>query len=207
MDRKQRKITPALEKEILAQAAEGNSARTIAAWLLAERGLKITHQAVGQLLRHTRQTRAEVAKVVVREQLAKTVLSDLERLDRSLKKVGRIELRTHSLALRYLERLANLEESEGKRADFDSKKAKEEARARTLAFEHAHFFVDAALKATDRVRALANTKLHFSGADEEDDGDLSRMKKTANDELLTRLDRLADRLAPGSGTPGSDPLA
>jgi hypothetical protein len=184
-----RKITPRLEVEILTKATEGASTRAIAQWLRDERGVTVSHQAVANLLRQTRQTRAEVAKVVVREQLAKTVLSDLDRLDRSLRKIVRVETRAHNLAIHYLERLAKTAAVQDGPSNAAEKRS-------TKNLERAEFFVDAALKATDRVRTLVVAKLHYSGADGADDeGELGRLKKGAGDELLSRLDVLADRAA------------
>lgn len=79
-----KKLTPTLRREILEKAALGSSAREIAAWLAAERGVKVSHQAVGNALRQVRTERADVAKAVVREVLVKTVGGDLAHLDELL---------------------------------------------------------------------------------------------------------------------------
>ena len=76
-----RKITPDLEREILAHAAQGMSTRAIAEWCGRERGVKIAHASIADLLAKTRETRGEVAAAVTREALRPHVTSDLDRLE------------------------------------------------------------------------------------------------------------------------------
>jgi len=74
------KIAEIHEQFVLDLAAHGKSTREIAA-ALAERGCNTTHVSVSRWLKKRRAERADVAKVVVREQLAKTLTGDLDRLE------------------------------------------------------------------------------------------------------------------------------
>lgn len=73
-------IPPNLERDVLSQAGKGKTTREIAAWL-AEKGVQVSHKTVAKLLARHREERADVAKVVVREELQKTLPSDLRRLE------------------------------------------------------------------------------------------------------------------------------
>lgn len=84
-----RKISPALEREVLKKSVAGQSTREIAAWLDAEHGVKVTHQTVANLLRQTQETRADVAKSVVREALVGQLVPDLERLEQIRQEAAR----------------------------------------------------------------------------------------------------------------------
>jgi len=158
-----RKITPVIEKEILRKAADGESSRAIAAWLLASRGLKITHQAIAKVLRGTRQERGEVAKAVVRERLTKTVVSDLDGLDaerecamRERERLGKVAARLHKEAIALFDSLESVDADQKSAATIAVMKAAESALKAT----------EAMLKASDRVVKVIDTRLHFSGADE-----------------------------------------
>lgn len=188
-----KKISPKLEKEILAKAAEQYSNRDIAKWLKDERGIKISHQAVGNMLRQTRDARAEVAKVVVRQTLGKTIVSDLDRLNREQNRVERLGRRMYRRAIAALDALEGA--AVGTMSSEDLK----------VAIAGVGDFADLALKATDRVTKLAGVKLHLSGADAENDQ--SRGAASASDELLAKLDSLADRLSPGERPESGDPEA
>lgn len=192
-----RKITPNLEKEILAKAADGGSTRAIAAWLLAEHGVKVTHQAVAHLLRQTRQTRAEVAKVVVREQLSKSVISDLGRLEREQRRMERLSKRLHRLAIRSIDKVEQMSGNGPVAASVEelvhsvtqSEDVTPEQAA--LVVSAASDMADAAMKATDRVTKLSALKLKLSGANDEEK---ATDDAAADDELARKLDGLAKRL-------------
>src|SRR3990167_4247151 len=74
-------IPPASESEVLAKAGEGWTTRRISQWLKDEKGIEASHATVAKLLAKARSFRADVAKVVVREELGKTLLTDLEHLE------------------------------------------------------------------------------------------------------------------------------
>jgi hypothetical protein len=190
-----RKIGPDLEKEILARAAQGHSARVIAQWIRDDRGMKITHQAVGHVIRQTRQTRAEVTKLVVREALTGQVVSDIDVLAESLRRVVRLEERLHARAHKSLDTLEKMAagETDGITAE-DFK----------IAVLSGHDSSELALKASDRVRSIADTKLHYSGADDKDTtGDNSvEGVRAAQDELLGRLARIASAGEASRDRPG-----
>jgi hypothetical protein len=145
-----RKLTPQLEKEILKKATDGESTRAIAEWLGTARGIKISRQAIGKLLKHTRETRAEVATIVVREHLGKTVISDLERLAREGKRASRLGTRLYNEAHAMLEELR----SSGDSLETKSKLANGIAK-----------MAKTALDATARVESIASQRLKFAGAD------------------------------------------
>lgn len=174
------KISPKLEKEVLRLAAEGQSSREIAAWLLKERGVNVSHNAVAKRLRQTRVERAEVAKAVVREKLGKSVIGDLERLEREQRRVERISKRLARLAVKTIDKL---EQALGgdERLDPDSLQA---------AVATAESMRQGALQASDRVAKLAGMKLRLSGADEAPDNE----EREAAEQLGSRIDSLAARL-------------
>lgn len=76
-----KKLSPDLHTEILVQSARGGTNRAIAEWLLAEHGVKISHQAVGRFLKETHVERGEVATEVTRAHLAPKITADLDRLE------------------------------------------------------------------------------------------------------------------------------
>lgn len=77
-----RKITAELEPEVLRKATEGWSAERIAAWLFTAHKVQISGTAIRKRLTQTRTDRADVAKVIVREVLGKSIPEDLARLER-----------------------------------------------------------------------------------------------------------------------------
>jgi hypothetical protein len=85
-----RKLNQELEREVLGKAVEGWSARRIAQWLGDDHGIKISFQAIAQLLEKTRTTRADVAKAVVREKLVPQVAGDIELLAKHQAKLDQI---------------------------------------------------------------------------------------------------------------------
>lgn len=195
----QKKISPAIEKEILAKATEGATNRAIAEWLRGRHGLKISHQSVGKLLKQTRQARGEVAKAVVRDVLVKTVVGDLARLTREQIRVAKLGTRLHKRAVTALDesdrvRASVLDDQEMSTKD---KLSLLDASSRSLAD-----LCDLALKTTDRAAKLADLKLHYAGADSKDDKDA---ETAPNDELLARLDSLASRSHAARAAAEDDP--
>lgn len=83
-------ITPDLEKDIIEQSAEPRaSQRSIAAWLLANRGVTIAHQIVGRILRETHAARADATRAHIREHVAPHVIGDLDRLEEIRREAAR----------------------------------------------------------------------------------------------------------------------
>lgn len=142
-----RKISPELEKELLKRSAEGHTTRALSAWVLAEKGIKISHQAIGNLLRQTRRERSEVTKAVVREQLTKTVTADVDVLGETQDELRRVKALLLARALRDLEaERVIVSEGETKEASVES--------------------VEQFRKVCDTLTKVTNTKMHFAGADE-----------------------------------------
>ena len=75
-----------IQEIILDLAGKGKSVRAIADALVTLHGYKTSHMAVQRCLKELRQGRAEVAKAVVREELAPVLTNDLRRLERFAKK-------------------------------------------------------------------------------------------------------------------------
>lgn len=84
------KITEVLEPFVGELAAKGCSTRDISAQLQRVHGVKVSHATVAKYLSSRRTERADVAKVVVREQLSQTLTADIKRLDRFAKKAVRL---------------------------------------------------------------------------------------------------------------------
>jgi hypothetical protein len=81
-------IPEVLWPEILEQSGNGWSTRKIADWLNQVHSL--THHAVAALLKAQRQQREETSKAIVRERLGKTVLLDLQALEREGVRVRKV---------------------------------------------------------------------------------------------------------------------
>lgn len=75
------RIPSDLTEFILAKAGAGLSTREISKALLDEKGLKVSHAAVGRRLREIRDERKPIAQAVIAEKLGKTVTTDLDELD------------------------------------------------------------------------------------------------------------------------------
>jgi hypothetical protein len=90
-----RKLTPALEVEIMTKAAEGFSSRAIAAHLLEEHGVRLTFQTIAAYLARTREERGAITQAVVREKLAGVVVPGLDALGRETERVRRLCLRLY----------------------------------------------------------------------------------------------------------------
>ncbi len=74
-------IPPVLEPEILAKFGEGWSSTRIAEWLRTEKAIQTSYRSVARVLERTQKERGDVARGVVREQLQKTLVTDLEVMD------------------------------------------------------------------------------------------------------------------------------
>lgn len=83
-----RAIPVALEPLVLEKAAHGMAGREIAEWLEKEHKVKTSYRSVLRFIERTRADRAAIAGAVVREELSKTVLSDLDRVEHIRSKVA-----------------------------------------------------------------------------------------------------------------------
>lgn len=160
--RHNKKISANLEKEILKRSAHGDSGPQIVAWLLAEHGIKISRQAITDLLKKTRVERSEVAKAVVKDELTGQVTSDLQILMQSLRRVERLERRLHAKANRFLTIAEKATKGEP-----GPDGAPLTIEAVVAASEGANDAAAIALKASAEVRAQVDTKLEFAGAKED----------------------------------------
>lgn len=62
----------------------------LCAWLLADHGIQVSEVTVRKLLRSQLEQRAEVAKVVLREQLGKSLLTDVDRLEKHARQLDQM---------------------------------------------------------------------------------------------------------------------
>lgn len=76
------KIPTAVESELLEKAAHGASTRELSQWLRDTKGIDASYKSVQRLLKSKHAERAEVSKAVLRQELGKTVLTDIERLEK-----------------------------------------------------------------------------------------------------------------------------
>lgn len=176
-----RKIPPDLEPLILAKFGKGGSSRSIANWLKTEHSVECSYGSVARLLKRARTERADVAKAIIREKLGAVVLNDLDRLSFEQRRVEKLARRLHKRACASLDAI-------------DDSKGVMNPESLRLALQAVDSFVDLALKASDRVRTLADRKLHYSGADS-DDADQAKVNvfptdfSGVTDEQLNRLAR------------------
>lgn len=145
-----RKITPDLERKILAESAKGNSSRAIAAWLLKEHGVTVTHQYVGKLLHQTRLERADVTKAVVQATLLPLVAGDVKVLGDQQARLDADIVGFRERVQRAIEREKELEKNPERLPA--AARMTDEA-SRTL------------LRAEDLLTKVTDRKLHYSGAD------------------------------------------
>lgn len=82
------KITPELHDQIVARAAGGESSRATAAWLLAKHQIKVSHVAIGNIIRKHRTERGTVARHVVATKVEKTLAKDLDDYGRRIESLG-----------------------------------------------------------------------------------------------------------------------
>ena len=134
------KIPPDAEPGIYARAGEGKTLAEICEWLHKTHGVRVSPTAIRKKLAKRRKEREVVAKAVVREVIAKTVTTDLDVL---AKQQGRLA----KLATRHFNRALKNEQGEFER--------KSPTELYCLVVE--------------QLRKVAETKLHFSGADAPDD--------------------------------------
>ncbi len=76
-----RGLTAIQERELLRQSSNGLSSREIADWLLKTHGIKKSRETISRIVKVAHQDRSEATKTVVRDVLAKTLSSDLGRLE------------------------------------------------------------------------------------------------------------------------------
>jgi hypothetical protein len=132
-------LPESIHPELLTKHGEGLSSRAIAAWLKDEKGIVVTHHTVARFLKATLAERGATTRKVVQEELSRSVISDVDVLSRRLGSMN-------ALAARLAKHLRALDLND---ETFDD-------RAKTL------------VAVTESVRKLAETKLHFAGADTTD---------------------------------------
>ena len=76
------KLTPDVLRECIGRAAAGESAESISRWLRTDRGVDLSARTLRARLAKTRQERGDVAKIVVRETLSRTLNADLAALEK-----------------------------------------------------------------------------------------------------------------------------
>jgi len=77
-----RKLSDAHQEIALARIAKGESQAAVAAWLKKHHRVSVTPQAIAKVVRRHRSERADTAKVIAREHIARTLPTDLETMDR-----------------------------------------------------------------------------------------------------------------------------
>jgi hypothetical protein len=75
-------IPEILEPAVLERAVSGSTCYEIADWLKAAHGVETSYRSVSRLLERLRAERKSLTQAVVREKLGKTVLTDIDRLER-----------------------------------------------------------------------------------------------------------------------------
>jgi hypothetical protein len=76
------KLTPELREALLERVAKTGKQRDALVWLKKHHGVAITPQALSTLVRKNSSSRADTAKVVAREHIARTLPADLAEFDR-----------------------------------------------------------------------------------------------------------------------------
>ena len=84
------KLSEADKAFIVKRASEGSTTRRIAQELKTQRGVSVSHVAVGYVVRQARSESAEVAKTVVREILTSGLREDVETLEVERARLARI---------------------------------------------------------------------------------------------------------------------
>ena len=82
------KISQEMHTEIVARAAGGETSRATAAWLLATHGIKVSHVAIGNIIRKHRDERGTVARHIAATKVEKTLVADLDDYGRRIDKLG-----------------------------------------------------------------------------------------------------------------------
>lgn len=187
-DKQRNKLTAELEKQVLAKAAEGETAQTIADWLKAEHGIEISRQAIVKRLKATREERAEVARVVTRQVLGKSVTSDLELFQKKLEQANKLCDKLYEKlfwAFGVVENSTNDEPLSP-----DAKPITDKI------LDMAHAIVATypilCLKASQRIEVMIARKLKLSGADPNEDS-AAKMRE-AQQALTEKLDSMAVKL-------------
>lgn len=178
------KITEEMLPGIYALAAKGKSLTQICAALLESHGVTVSPSAVRKHLTKRRVEREVVAKATVREQLAKTVLSDIDVLDSEKRRLRRLAGRLYATAAKPLP---------------PGLDAVDELAARAAIGATCELY----LKTVDRLTKVVHTKLHFAGADAPDDA-LTSLADAAR-RVDSRLDRLAATGSEKEVPPGDSP--
>ena len=175
------KIPPDAEAGIYARAGEGKTLAEICNWLEQTHGVRVSPTAIRKKLAKRRAEREVVAKAVVREQLSKTVLSDIDVLDVEkgrLRKLARRLFRTLTAPVpKGLDEVQQL-------------------LIRAALSDTGELY----LKTVDRLTKVVHTKLHYSGADAPDDPLVALAD--AERRLTGRLDRLAAKRREDEAPPG-----
>lgn len=85
-----RKITPPIERKIIGWATvDGLPPSAMVERILAEDGISVTVQAVRKVVARTKADRQAATQAVVKEQLGRSAVSDLDRLDRIRSQIAR----------------------------------------------------------------------------------------------------------------------
>ncbi len=74
-------IPPDRWPEILVRLGKGNSTREVSRWLREECGVEVSYKTIAVHAARERHARADIAKVVLREHLSKTVISDIDHIE------------------------------------------------------------------------------------------------------------------------------
>lgn len=145
------KLTPKLEREVLKRAAGGESSEAIASWLKKSHGISITGQALRKRLKDARIDRGEAIKAVVREELGPTVKSDIGRLETIRAQIQE----DRELARGVVKRMAKGEKAPDGGTTWDVREA--------MVWSKQY------VKLTELELKAIHEKLHFSGADSDDE--------------------------------------
>lgn len=94
-----RVIPPKLHKALLERAGTtGDGGPALSAWLLSAHGIEASPRAVQRYLKEVGDERAPIARAVAREQLSKTVTSDLDAIDQLLRDAQQYQIAAGRLA-------------------------------------------------------------------------------------------------------------
>lgn len=187
-DKQRNKLTAELEKQVLAKAAQGETAQTIADWLKADHGIEISRQAIVKRLRQTRIERAEVARVVTREVLGKSVTSDLELFQKKLEQANKLCDKLYDKLFWAFAIIENATNDEPLGPDAKPITDKILAVADVIVSTYPIL----CLKASQRIEVMIARKLKLSGADPNEDS-AAKMRE-AQQALTEKLDSMAVKL-------------
>ena len=181
MGNPQSKIPPALHAWVLELAGDGKTGEEIAAALWREHHLESSSRAVQRLIERYRTERAEVAKVVVRDELR-------QHLRRAVHRIASIAARAAQMERRARDRAAEL---------------------RQVHPQHPTAIAEdiLALKAQMNALRASDRLLHFAGLSEPDKPEVPGRTETITEKrekLLRRIKELAGQTEPKK-TPVDDP--